>query len=97
MAKKLNVSSVADQFFTQGTDSTQETQKTQTKDKKPPVEKEAVKRYRFNLNLEGDLEPYLRNIAWQKRTSVTQIICDLIRKDQEEYLKSGGSTEGWQE
>lgn len=37
--------------------------------------------YRYNLNLDRDLEPYLREAAWKRRTSITQYINDLIRAD----------------
>ena len=57
---------------------------------------EKLRGYRYNLNLDRDLKQYLHEIAWQNRTSITQYINDLIRKDMEEYFANGGTTEGWE-
>lgn len=94
MAKNFNTESVTGKFFkhdtqdtynTQSTPDTHNTQDTHNKQKK----------YRYNLNLDLDLKPYLQDIAWQERTSVTQYINNLIRQDMEKYLAAGGSKEGW--
>lgn len=50
----------------------------------PKAEDEKLRGYRYNLNLDKDLNEYLHDIAWQNRTSITQYINDLIRKDMEE-------------
>lgn len=74
-----------------------------TKDSKPTEytkdtpKKAAKKKYRVNLALDGELETYLHNIAWTKRTSITQYINDLIRADREAYLANGGDTTGWED
>ncbi len=46
-------------------------------------EDEKLRGYRYNLNLDRDLKEYLHEIAWKKRTSITQYINDLIRADME--------------
>lgn len=72
--------------YTEGTEYTKDTPK-----------KAAKKKYRVNLALDGELETYLHNIAWTKRTSITQYINDLIRADREAYLANGGDTTGWED
>lgn len=51
------------------------------------AEEEKLRGYRYNLNLDRDLQPYLKETAWRKRTSITQYINDLIRADMEAYFK----------
>ena len=46
-------------------------------------EGEKLRGYRYNLNLDRDLKEYLHEVAWRKRTSITQYINDLIRVDME--------------
>lgn len=41
--------------------------------------------YRYNLLLDADLNEFLHEIAWRKRTSMTQYINDLIRAEYEAY------------
>ena len=45
------------------------------------TEQEKLRGYRYNLNLDRDLKEYLHETAWEKRTSITQYINDLIRAD----------------
>ena len=47
----------------------------------PKAEHEKLRGYRYNLNLDRDLKEYLHEVAWKKRTSITQYINDLIRAD----------------
>lgn len=54
----------------------------------PKKEEEKLRGYRYNLNLDRDLKPFLDDIAWQKRTSITQYINDLIRADMQRYKES---------
>ena len=42
--------------------------------------------YRYNLLLDADLNDFLHEIAWQRRTSMTQYINDLIRAEFEAYM-----------
>ena len=49
----------------------------------PKNENEKLRGYRYNLNLDRDLKEYLHEMAWKKRTSITQYINDLIRADME--------------
>lgn len=49
----------------------------------PKNENEKLRGYRYNLNLDRDLKEYLHDVAWRKRTSITQYINDLIRADME--------------
>lgn len=67
----------------------------ETKEETAKREAAKKKKYRVNLALDADLESYLHNIAWQNRTSITQYIAALIRKDKEEYFANGGATKGW--
>lgn len=109
MTKKFDKSPIND-FFTEfaktenntsNTDSTHDKSNTQNKPNKPgrppKPENEKLRGYRYNLNLDKDLKQYLHERAWQKRTSITQYINDLIRADMEKYFDEGGTKEGWLE
>ena len=75
-----------------------DTQNKSSKPGRPPKPKDQKLRgYRYNLNLDKDLKQYLHERAWQKRTSITQYINDLIRADMENYFAEGGTKEGWLE
>lgn len=50
------------------------------------TDSEKLRGYRYNLNLDRDLKQYLHEMAWQKRSSITQYINDLIRADMEAYF-----------
>lgn len=60
------------------------------------TDSEKLRGYRYNLNLDRDLKPFLHEIAWQKRTSITQYINDLIRREMEKYISEGGSVDEWE-
>lgn len=47
------------------------------------AESEKKRQYRYNLSLDGDLKEYLNDVAWRKRTSKTQYLNDLIRREME--------------
>ena len=47
------------------------------------AESEKKRQYRYNLSLDGDLKEYLDDVAWRKRTSKTQYLNDLIRREME--------------
>lgn len=82
--------------FTQPTEGN--TPNTHNKPGRPPKpEDQKLRGYRYNLNLDKDLKQYLHERAWQKRTSITQYINDLIRADMENYFAEGGTKEGWLE
>lgn len=85
--KQFDTSQAINKFFTQPTEETQQTQKTHDTQDTSKVQK----KYRLNLNLDGDLEPYLKEVAWINRTSITQYLNDLIRKDMENHkdIKEG--------
>lgn len=97
MAKKtFDTQDVTSKFFTQDTHNKPDTQ--EKKQGRPKLDPEERKRgYRYNLNLDRDLKQYIHEIAWQNRTSITQYINDLIRKDMDEYFINGGTREGWEE
>lgn len=57
----------------------------QGRPKKAPGDK--VKRLRYNLLLEADLNQFLHEIVWQKRMTMTDYVNALIRADYEAYLK----------
>lgn len=100
MAKKtFDTQDVTSKFFTQEKHDTHNKQDTQEKKQgRPKLNPEEKKRgYRYNLNLDRDLKQYIHEIAWQNRTSITQYINDLIRKDMDEYFENGGTREGWEE
>lgn len=64
-------------------------------------EEEKLRGYRYNLNLDRDLQQYLKETAWKKRTSITQYINDLIRADMEAYFRECEAAgidpkEGWE-
>ena len=59
------------------------------------AEADKLRGYRYNLNLDRDLKPFLHEIVWQQRTSITQYINDLIRREMEAYLAEGGTIEEW--
>lgn len=61
----------------------------------PKAEHEKLRGYRYNLNLDKDLKGYLHEMAWRKRTNITQYINDLIRADMEEYIRNGGDESEW--
>ncbi len=67
---------------------------------RPPKE-EKKRGYRYNLNLDKDLQQYLKETAWRERTSITQYINDLIRADMKAYFarcEAAGidPREGWE-
>ena len=51
----------------------------------------------FTQPTEGNTPNTHNKRAWQKRTSITQYINDLIRADMENYFAEGGTKEGWLE
>lgn len=68
---------------------------------RPPKE-EKKRGYRYNLNLDKDLQQYLKETAWRERTSITQYINDLIRADMKAYFarcEAAGidPKEGWEQ
>lgn len=68
---------------------------------RPPKE-EKLRGYRYNLNLDKDLQQYLKETAWRERTSITQYINDLIRADMKAYFarcEAAGidPKEGWEQ
>lgn len=65
------------------------------------AEAEKLRGYRYNLNLDRDLQQYLKETAWKNRTSITQYINDLIRADMEAYFRQCEAQgidpkEGWE-
>lgn len=62
-------------------------QNTSKRGRPKKTEEEKLRGYRYNLNLDRDLQQYLKETAWKKRTSITQYINDLIRADMEEYFR----------
>lgn len=67
-----------------------------------PKKEKPLRGYRYGLNLDADLDPYLHEIIWKKRTTMTQYINDLIRADYEAYLadckkKGIDPYEGWEQ
>lgn len=68
---------------------------------RPPKE-EKLRGYRYNLNLDKDLQQYLKETAWRERTSITQYVNDLIRADMKAYFarcEAAGidPKEGWEQ
>lgn len=66
-----------------------------------PPKAEPLRGYRYNLNLDKDLQQYLKETAWRERTSITQYINDLIRADMKAYFarcEAAGidPREGWE-
>lgn len=57
----------------------------QGRPKKQPEERKRA--FRYNLLLDADLNQYLHEIVWIKRSNMTQYVNDLIRADYEAYLK----------
>ena len=96
--KNFDTQKAADKFFThitQNTDNTYNTDVTQntqnaysTHDTHSTQERKPLRKYRYNLALDADLNEFLHEIAWQNRTSMTQYINDLIRREMEKYNKS---------
>lgn len=99
MAKQFNTQDTINKFFTQNTQDTHDKQDKQDTPKKqgrpPKKEEEKLRGYRYNLNLDRDLKDYLHEMAWRKRTSITQYLNDLVRADMQDYLAKGGSEEEW--
>lgn len=65
------------------------------------TKEEKLRGYRYNLNLDRDLQQYLKETAWKKRTSITQYINDLIRADMDAYFRACEAAgidprEGWE-
>lgn len=103
--KNFNTDATMGKFFTQEQSKVEEQpiqekapEKAIEEPKKPgrPLKEEKLRGYRYNLNLDKDLKPFLQKIAWENRTSITQYMNDLIRAEQEKYLAEGGSLEGWE-
>lgn len=91
MAKKeFNTEDVTNKFFTQSEHNTHHTQITHN-----TQNTQTGRGYRYNLNLDGDLKPFLQKIAWENKTSITQYLNDIIRKEQGKYIKAGNSLDGW--
>lgn len=96
MAKKFEAQNVTDKFFTQATQEKQEIQdkpdinptaETAPKRGRPTKEK-PLRGYRYGLLLDDDLDAFLHEIVWVKRTSMTQYVNDIIREKKEEYVKN---------
>jgi len=89
MAKKsFDTQKVTDKFFTQITDNTQDTQITDETQNTQSEKKKALRGYRYNLLLDGDLNEYLHYAAWINKKSMTQYLNDLIRSEKEKYLQA---------
>ena len=114
-SKKFDTQAATSKFFTQGTHETQATQNTQRKQDKPdvylasdaprqqgrPRKETPLRGYRYNLTLDADLNQFLHEIAWIKRTSMTQYVNDLIRREKEAYIadcieRGVNPYEGWE-
>ena len=99
--KKFDTQNIADKFFTQGNQENQQNQQIQqkpdinptagigTSQRKPgrPKKEKKLRAYRFSILLDEDLDAFLHEIVWVKRTSMTQYINDLIRQEKEDYVK----------
>lgn len=92
--------STHDKSYKHDTQSTHDKHSTQEDGRSPgrpkKAEAEKLRGYRYNLNLDRDLKPFLHEIVWQQRTSITQYINDLIRREMEAYLAEGGTLEEWE-
>lgn len=107
--KKFDTQATTSKFFTQGTQETQDkhekqdvslTAEAQRKQGRPRKEK-PLRGYRYNLNLDDDLNQFLHEIVWVKRTTITQYINDLIRREKEAYIadclsRGVNPYEGWE-
>lgn len=112
MAKKFDTQTATNKFFTQGTQETQEKQHTHDKpdvyltqdaprQQGRPRKEKPLRGYRYNLNLDDDLNQFLHEIAWIKRTTITQYLNDLIRREKEAYVadclaRGANPYEGWE-
>lgn len=112
MAKKFDTQGATAKFFTQSDAAVQEAQTPppQTvepvKGKAPQgrprlADNEKKRGKRYNLMLDKDLDRFLHEIVWVRRTNMTQYINDLIRADYEAYLKDCEAKgknpfEGWE-
>lgn len=70
----------------------------QGRPKKQPEDRKRT--FRYNLLLDNDLNQYLHEIVWIRRTNMTQYVNDLIRADYENYIrdcqrKGINPFEGW--
>lgn len=70
----------------------------QGRPKKQPEDRKRT--FRYNLLLDNDLNQYLHEIVWIRRTNMTQYVNDLIRADYENYIrdcqrKGTNPFEGW--
>ncbi len=100
--KTFDSKTVTDKFFFNGVqntdntqiaesthdaDDTQNTDDTQTTQKTTETAKKLTKRdARYNLLLDADLKIFLKQIVWEKRTTMTQYINDLIRAEYNKYI-----------
>ena len=71
----------------------------QGRPKKQPEDRKRT--FRYNLLLDNDLNQYLHEIVWIRRTNMTQYVNDLIRADYENYIrecqgKGINPFEGWE-
>lgn len=89
MVKKFNTQDATTKFFTQGTQEKQGTDEKPKKQGRPRKEKK-LRTYRYNLHLDEDLKAFLNQIAWEKHTSITQYLNDLIREQKDAFEKDGG-------
>lgn len=88
MAKKFDTQGTTAKFFTQGAATPPKPIKEKAPQGRPRLTEEQKKRgKRYNLLLDRDLDQFLHEIVWVKRTNMTQYVNDLIRADYEAYLK----------
>ncbi len=101
--KKFNTQNVTDKFFAQDNNDAQNNNDIQTTPKAGrPKKEKPLRGYRYALMLDSDLDPFLHEIVWVKRTSMTQYVNDIIREKKNEYVKEClekgvNPYEGWEE
>ena len=111
MAKKsFNTQDTVNKFFTAGNQEIQEIQEkpdvypTAESHKRPgrPKKEKKLRAYRFSVLLDEDLDKFIHEIVWIRRTNMTQYINDIVRADKEKYVKEClekgvNPYEGWEE
>jgi len=65
------------------------------------TESEKLRGYKFTLHFDKDLEQFVKEMAWKNRSTITQWMNDLVRKEKERYFRECEAqgidpTEGWE-
>lgn len=65
----------------------QQQQTTPRRGRPRKTEAEKLRGYKFTIHFDKDLEQFVKEMAWKNRSTITQWMNDLVRKEKERYFR----------